>query len=100
MKTTQSNEFLITFKKPFIFEQVEHKDVDLSGIENLTTGDLIRADGQFGEIGQFAVMNEMTTGYACIVAAQATNKPVEFFQQLPAVEGVKLKRIVMGFFNS
>lgn len=98
--TKTTNEFLITFKKPHDFEGTEYKEIDLSGIENLTTGDLIRADGQFGEIGQFAVMNEMTTGYACIVAAQATHKPVEFFQQLPAVEGVKLKRLVMGFFNS
>ncbi|MEK3955306.1 hypothetical protein [Psychrobacillus sp. FSL K6-1464] len=95
-----SKEFIIEFKNPFNFEGNEHKSVDLSGIENLTTGDLIKADGQFGEIGQFAVMNEMTTGYACIVASQASGKPVEFFQQLPAVEGVKLKRLVMGFFNS
>lgn len=99
MKTT-SNEYLITFKKPFTFEGKEYKEVDISGIEKLTTGDLIEADGQFGNTGQFAVMNEMTTGYACIVAAQSSDKPIEFFQQLPAVEGVKLKRIVMGFFNS
>lgn len=95
-----TNEFLITFKNPFTFEGKEYKDVDISGIEKLTTNDLIVADGQFGQTGQFAVMNEMTIGYACIVASQASDKPVEFFQQLPAVEGVKLKRIVMGFFNN
>jgi len=95
-----SNEFLVTFKSPFTFEGKEYKNVDISGIKKLTTGDLIEADAQFGETGQFAIMNEMTTGYACIVAPQASDKPVEFFQQLPAVEGLKLKRIVMGFFNS
>lgn len=94
------SDYLITFKKPYQFEGEEYKDIDLSNLENLTTGDLIQADGQFSEAGQFAVMNEMTTGYSCILAAKATGKPVEFFQQLPAIEGVKVRRVVMGFFNS
>lgn len=93
-------EYLIQFKKPFNFEGKEYKEVDLSKLEQLNTADLIQADGQFGDSGQFAVMNEMTTGYACILAAKATDKPVEFFQQLPAIEGVKVRRVVMGFFNS
>lgn len=92
-------DYLITFKKPYNFEGQEYKEIDLSNLENLSTGDLIHADGQFSEAGQFAVMNEMTTSYACILAAKATNKPVEFFQQLPAIDGVKVKRVVMGFFN-
>lgn len=96
----QTNEYLIQFKKPYTFEGAEHTEVDLSNLENLTTGDLIQADGLFGESGQFAVMNEMTTGYACILASKATGKPVEFFQRLPAIEGVKVKRVVMGFFNA
>lgn len=96
---SESNEYLISFKKPYQFEGTEHTEVDLSNLENLVTVDLIHADGQFGESGQFAVMNEMTTGYACILASKATNKPIEFFQQLPALEGVKVKRVVMGFLN-
>lgn len=92
-------EYLITFNKPYNFEGQEYKEIDLSNLENLTTADLIQADGQFSEAGQFAVMNEMTTGYACILAAKATNQPVEFFQRLPAGDGVKIKRAVMGFFN-
>ncbi len=94
------NQYLIEFKKPYSFEGVEYGDVDLSNLENLSTGDLIEADGQFSESGQFAVMNEMTTSYACILAAKASGKPIEFFQRLPAIEGVKVKRVVMGFFNS
>lgn len=96
---SQTNEYLIKFKEPHKFEGTEYTEVDLSGLEKLDTGDLITADSQFGDSGQFAVMNEMTTGYSCILAAKATGQPVEFFHQLNAREGVKVKRVVMGFFN-
>lgn len=94
------NEYLISFKKPYQFEGSDYTEVNLSNLENLTTGDLIKADTAFSGSGQFAVMNEMTTGYSCILAAKATGKPVEFFEQLPAVEGVKVRNAVMGFFNA
>ncbi len=90
----------ITFKKPYKFEGDEYKEVDLSGIENLSTKDLIDADKQFNTSGQMALMNEMTTGYSCIVAAKASGKPVEFFESLPAGEGLKVKNKVMGFLNA
>ena len=31
------------------------------------------------------------------MAARVTGKPLEFFQQLPAREAVKLKNLVVGF---
>lgn len=93
-------ELKIIFKKPYKFEGKEYTEVDLSEIENLSTGDLIDADKQFSSSGQMAVMNEMTTGYSCIIASKVTGKPVEFFENLPAGEGLKVKKIVMGFLNA
>ncbi|HJF34183.1 MAG TPA: phage tail assembly protein [Sporosarcina psychrophila] len=95
----KENKFLVTFKKPYLFEGTEYNEVDLSKLDDLSTGDLIKADGQFSQIGQFSVMNELTTGYACILSAKATGKPTEFFDGLPAREGLKVKNIVMGFLN-
>ena len=92
-------EYKITFKNPYLFEGKEYKDIDLTGIESLTTKDLIDADKQFNASGQMAIMNEMTIGYACIVAAKGSNQPVEFFQNLPAAEGLKVKNKVMNFLN-
>lgn len=90
----------VVFKKPVSFEGKEYTEVDLSGLENLTTSDLIEADKQFSTSGQFSVMNEVTIGYAVIVAAKASSKPIEFFEQLPASEGLKVKNMVMGFLNA
>ena len=94
------NEYYVPFNKPFTFESESYEGVDLSGLENLSTNDLIDADKQFNSSGNMAIMNEMTTGYSCIIASKATGKPVEFFQQLPAGSGLKVKNTVMGFLNA
>ncbi|MEK5069816.1 phage tail assembly protein [Sporosarcina sp. FSL K6-1508] len=95
----KENEMLVVFKKPYPFEGTDYKEVDLSKLDELSTGDLIKADSQFSQIGQFSVMNELTTGYACILSSKATGKPIEFFEGLPAREGLKVKNIVMSFLN-
>lgn len=94
------NKLLVTFNEPYQFEQKDYDNVDLSGLNTLNTTDIIDADRQFAETGQFAMMNEMATGYICIVAAKATKLPVEFFLRLPMKEGLKVKRTVMGFLNN
>lgn len=93
------NDFIIVFKRPYNFEGKEYKEIDLSGIKNLSTKDLIDADKQFSATGQVALMNEITTGYACIIASKGTGLPIEFFENLPAYEGLKVKNKVMGFLN-
>lgn len=96
----KENEFLIKFNKPYTFEGKEYNGIDLSGVEKLSTEDLAEADKTFIATGQVAVMNEMSTGYACILASKAANKPIEFFEKLPAKEGVKVKTIIANFlFN-
>lgn len=94
------NQFLVKFNKPYKFEGQEYTEVDLCGIEDLTTKDIIEAEKQFASTGQVSAMNEMTVGYACIIAAKVSGKPDTFFDGLPGNEGVKIKNIVMGFFLS
>jgi hypothetical protein len=96
----EKNEYLVVFKKPYSFEGKEYKEVDLSGIEHLTTEDLTSADKIYTTQGNASAMSELTVGYACILAAQATSQPLEFFQGLPANEGIKIKNILMGFLYS
>lgn len=93
------NPFKIEFKKPYNFEGKEYTEVDLSGIENLATKDLIDADKQFNAAGNMAIMNEMQTAYACIIASKVTKLPEEFFINLPAKSGMQVKGIVMNFLN-
>jgi hypothetical protein len=92
------NKYLVMFAKPYNFEGTEFNGIDLAGVENLTTRDLADADKQFIKSGQIATVNEMSIGYACIIAAKVTNQPIEFFEFLPANEGIKVKNVVTNFF--
>lgn len=88
---------IIKFNKPYKFEGTEYTEVDLSGLEDLTVKDLAAADKQFYAQGNVAASTETSIAYACIVAAKAAGKPVEFFENLPVNEGIKVKMEVVGF---
>ncbi len=90
-------EYIIKFNKPYNFEGKEYTEIDMSDIESLTTQDLASIDKKYASSGQVDALKEMTVSYACILAAQATSKPIEFFNYLPAKEGVKLKTMVTAF---
>lgn len=90
---------IVKFKKTHEFEGKQYEQVDLNQLNDLKTADLIEADAQFSAEGQFAVMNEMTTGYSMIIAAKVTQLPIEFYHSLPAKEGMKVKQVVMSFLN-
>lgn len=94
----KKNQYVVKFNKPYKFEGQEYTEVDLSGLDTLTTKDLADADRQFITSGQVATVNEMSVGYACIIAAKLTGKPVEFFENLPANEGISVKNVVTSFF--
>jgi hypothetical protein len=91
-------EFLVKFGKPYQFEGDEYTEIDLSGLESLKAQDIIEVEKQFAATGQVAPVNEMTVGYACLVAARVTGKPDLFFTNLPARESLKIKNVVMVFF--
>jgi len=89
----------IVFQKPFKFEEKEYTEVDLSGLENLTTRDLVDTEKMYASYGQNnSPVKEMSVGYACIIASKATNLPIEFFEYLPANEGIQVKNEVVSFF--
>jgi hypothetical protein len=96
----EENKYMIIFKKPYNFEGEEYKEIDMSAIEDLKANDLIAADKIFASRGQMAAMNEMSIGYSCIIASKATGKPLEFFENMPANEAIKLKNKVASFFYS
>ena len=87
------NPYVLTFGKPYTFEEETVESIDLSGIEDITAADMIAA--QKG--GAVEALPEMSLQYACVIAARVTKKPIEFFTGLPAREAIKLKNIVTGF---
>jgi hypothetical protein len=91
-------DYKVIFSKSYQFEGREYTEVDLVGLEELKASDLTKAETTLLASGQMAAVNEMSMGYACIVAAQASKKPIEFYQNLPAKDAVAVKSVITNFF--
>ena len=96
----QEEELLVKFSKPYSFEGQTYTEIDLSGMENLTTQDMVEAERYLNRTKVISSTPEMTIGYACSIAATASGMPVEFFERLPVREAVKVKACVVNFFYS
>lgn len=94
----EENNYLIKFRKPFIWEDETYTEIDMSGLEDLSAKDMIAAQRTMERSGSINVLPEMSLEYACIFASRATGMPVEFFQALPPKEAIKVKNKVTNFF--
>lgn len=95
--TEDQEDLVLRFKKPYSFEGETYTEVDLSGLEDLSAADLCKVGKMVKKIDGVDPIAEMSLPYAIYMAARVTGKPIEFFQQLPAREAVKLKNLVVGF---
>lgn len=93
-----SVDMYVKFSKPYIFEDDTYKGLDMSCLENLTTGDLMTIEKSYYKLGITAITPENTVAYAKIAAQKATGLPIEFFNQLPVKEMMKIKSRVVNFF--
>lgn len=93
---------IVKFKKPFVFEKKTYTEIDLSVLENITTGDMVAVSKLIGPgtFGRTEMNPEFSLEYACHIAARATNMPVEFFLALRPSDGLKVKNRVVNFFFS
>jgi Phage tail assembly chaperone proteins, E, or 41 or 14 len=96
----EKKEGVVQFKKPYSFEGKEYKEIDLSGVEDLSGQDLDDAENMLLKVNKPSMLPEMSMTYLFFLAAKATGQPQEFFFQLPAKESLKVKRTVMGFLNA
>lgn len=97
-ETVEENEFLLVFDKPVIFEGRSYKEVDLSGLQDLTAETLSNLERNFSKKGISSIQPEVSVSYAIMLAPTVCELPIEFFQVLPAKEAIKLKNMVVGFF--
>ena len=95
--TEDQEDLVLRFKKPYFFEGETFTEVDLSGLEDLSAADLCKVGKMVKKIDGVDPIAEMSLPYAIYMAARVTGKPLEFFQQLPAREAIKLKNLVAGF---
>ncbi|WP_087064432.1 phage tail assembly protein [Intestinibacillus massiliensis] len=91
---------VVVLQKPFTFEGKEYKTVDLGGLENLSTVDLIEVQRVFQAQNIHPIIPEIDYSQCCMLAARATKLPYEFFLKLPANDGASVKNVVSNFlFN-
>lgn len=94
----EGNEYIVTFKKPFTFENKVYDSIDLSGLEDLTGAQLCDAYRQFTKNKNQSFTPELTPAFAAIVATMVTGHPIELFYQLPAKYLNKIKTTVSNYF--
>lgn len=98
---TEERRHVVAFKRPYVFEQKEYTEVDLSGLEGLTVKDAIDVQRQLFNQQEVAasLLTETTTAFARALAVKATGKPVEFFQQMPRGASRLVRRAVQEYMN-
>lgn len=95
----KNNEYKIKFAKPYQFESKEYTEIDLSKIEDLSTRQLADATKQFSTSEYITPRPEADVNFCCIIAASVCSLPQQFFDDLPAKEGVKVRDVVQTFFQ-
>lgn len=89
--------FIIVPKTPVIFEGKTYDKIDLTGLKNVRAADMIAVNRMLNRQGNMDYMQEMTLEYAINLAAKATGKPIEFFEQLPPYLAMAVKNRVTSF---
>ena len=93
---------VIKLKRPHVFEGKTYNEIDLTALENITTGDMVAVNKMVGPagFGRTEMNPEFSLEYACYLAARATQMPVEFYMSLRPGDGLKVKNRVINFFFS
>ncbi len=97
-ETAEEENLLIKLKKPYLFDGKEYTEIDLSRLEDMTADDMLWVEKQYDRSNPgISVMPEVKLRYALLMAARATQMPIEFFELLPQREAMKIKTRVRGF---
>nr|WP_325300169.1 phage tail assembly protein [uncultured Dysosmobacter sp.] len=92
------NDLIVKFSKSYKFEDETISEIDMSGLENLTANDMIKANKVLNNSGNVSVLPETNLEYTLIIAASATGRPVEFFKGLQPRDAIRVKNKVTSFF--
>ena len=89
---------LVEFKKPYRFEDKEYTEVDLEGLDSLSTKDMIEAEKYLFKTGTVSALPDQAVGYVCFIASKISDQPIEFFMGLSPRDMNRVKNKVTGFF--
>lgn len=90
---------VLKFDKPYIFEGVEYKELDMTSYNDLTGKQLFEAEQRYTSVRQSPIGMEHTFAFACALGAIALSKPIEFFSNLPIAEATAFKNYSICFLQ-
>ena len=90
----QAKDGVVVLDKPYSFKGETVSEIDLSGVEELTSIDVSKAENEVLKTGIYSVNMKSFFAYSCALAARASGKPMEFFTGLPLHEAVKVRGTV------
>lgn len=90
---------VLKLTRPYVFEGKTYGELDLSGLEDVTAGTLENVGRQVSKKnpGINPAVLETSTPFCIMLAARVTKLPLEFFQRLPAKDGIALKAMITNF---
>ncbi len=98
MKEQDRVELKLELSDPFLYDDVEIKEIDLSGIFDLTGMDMCNLDRQMTGLGYTGSRPDITRQYAMLVAARVNRKPEDFCNRMKARDSIRLREMVTAFF--
>ena len=97
-KQPAENENIVRLTHEYTFEVQKISEIDMSGMEDLTADDMIKASKVLNANGNVSVITETNLEYDLIIASFATGKPIEFFKALKPRDAIRIKNKVTSFF--
>lgn len=87
----------IELSKPFKYENQEYTELDLP-IENITVTDYEKAEREFKALNpKFVGAVELESAFYKHMACNLVGKPIDFFDNMPVYEFIKIKTQVQSF---
>lgn len=96
-KMDETPEHFYSFEKPYVFEGKTYDGVDLEALEKTTTKDLYELDKYFAGKGKRMLVPEVDREYCLAILAQANGLPLEFFNEMPARDSIRIRGRVQNF---
>ncbi len=91
-------ENVLKLSKVYDFEGHKVSEIDMSGLEDITANDMIKANKVLNSSGNVTVLPETNLEYTLVIAASATDYPIEFYKTLKPKDAIKVKNLVTSFF--
>ena len=96
----QAEESKMKLSKVYDFEGAKVSEIDFSGLENLTANDMIKANKVLNTSGNVTVLPETNLEYTLVIAASATDYPIEFYKQLAPRDAIQSQKQSHKLFSS